>query len=204
MSDLDLAPMRGGLRDSHKGHLAMLAFSALVAGSFSLGALIANEVTPAALNAVRFVLAGILIGAAAAIGPGLKSQHFSAPWRYALLGGVFATYFVLMFYGLKTADPVSAAAVFTLTPAMSGVFGWLLLRQITTPRMALALMIGGAGALWGILESSGGFLRGSEGRGGSYGNHGISEKGVSLELISQIENQNIINIEIGGAGVIAR
>ena len=35
---------------------------------------------------------------AAAIGPGLKSQHFSAPWRYALLGGVFATYFVLMFY----------------------------------------------------------------------------------------------------------
>ena len=63
MSDLDLAPMRGGLRDSHKGHLAMLAFSALVAGSFSLGALIANEVTPAALNAVRFVLAGGLIGA---------------------------------------------------------------------------------------------------------------------------------------------
>ncbi|WP_317385225.1 DMT family transporter [Tritonibacter scottomollicae] len=146
-------PERPALSDGHKGHLAMLAFSALVAGSFSLGAMVANEITPAAINAVRFVLAGTLIGAAAALGPGLRRAHFEAPWRYLLLGGVFAIYFVLMFYGLKTAAPVSAAAVFTLTPAMSGVFGWLLLRQVTTPRMALALAIGGAGALWVIFRA---------------------------------------------------
>ncbi len=142
-----------GLSEVHRGHLAMLLFSALVAGSFSLGAMIANEISPAALNAARFVLAGTLIGAAAALGPGLKPAHFRAPWRYLLLGGVFSIYFVLMFYGLKTANPVSAAAVFTLTPALSGVFGWLLLRQVTTPRMALALAIGGAGALWVIFRA---------------------------------------------------
>ena len=45
------------------GHLAMLAFSALVAGSFSLGSLVANDIAPAALNAVRFVLAAAVIGA---------------------------------------------------------------------------------------------------------------------------------------------
>ncbi|HCE70317.1 MAG TPA: EamA family transporter, partial [Ruegeria sp.] len=50
--------------------------------------------------------------------------------------------FVLMFEGLKTAPPVSAAAVFTLTPVLSAVAGWLLLRQVTTPRMALALAVG--------------------------------------------------------------
>ena len=38
---------------SAQGHLAMLCFSALVAGSFSLGAQVANEITPTALNAVR-------------------------------------------------------------------------------------------------------------------------------------------------------
>ncbi|WP_175582180.1 DMT family transporter [Phaeobacter sp. HF9A] len=141
------------LRDSHKGHLAMLAFSALVAGSFSLGSLVANEIAPAALNALRFVLAGMLIGAACALGPGVKRRDFTAPWRYLLLGSIFAVYFVLMFYGLKTADPVQAAAVFTLTPAMSGVFGWLLLRQVTTARMALALVIGGLGALWVIFRA---------------------------------------------------
>ncbi len=143
----------GGLSADQKGHLAMLTFSALVAGSFSLGAMVANEISPAALNAFRFVLAGILIGAAAAIGPGLKKAHFAAPWRYLLIGSVFTLYFVLMFYGLKTAAPVSAAAVFTLTPVMSGVFGWLILRQITTPRMALALAIGGVGALWVIFRA---------------------------------------------------
>lgn len=41
-----------------RGHLAMLLFSALVAGSFSLGSLAANEIAPAALNAVRFLIAG--------------------------------------------------------------------------------------------------------------------------------------------------
>ena len=131
-----------------QGHLAMLTFSALVAGSFSLGAQAANEIDPAVLNAARFALAAVVIGAAALATTGLPRSAFRAPWRYALLGGTFAVYFVLMFEGLKTAPPVSAAAVFTLTPVMAAGFGWLLLRQITPARMALALAIGAVGALW--------------------------------------------------------
>ena len=136
-----------------RGHLAMLAFSALVAGSFSLGSMIANEITPAALNAARFVIAAVVIGTVASVTHGLRADQFRAPWRYLLLGGMFAGYFVLMFYGLKTAAPVSAAAVFTLTPVLSAIAGWFLLRQVTTPRMALALAIGGAGALWVIFDA---------------------------------------------------
>ncbi|MCV3271790.1 DMT family transporter [Roseobacter sinensis] len=136
-----------------QGHLAMLAFSGLVAGSFSLGAQAANAIDPAVINAVRFVIAAAVIGAAALATTGLPRSAFRAPWRYAVLGGTFAIYFVLMFEGLKTAPPVSAAAVFTLTPVMAAGFGWLLLRQITTPRMALALSIGAAGALWVIFRA---------------------------------------------------
>lgn len=131
----------------------MLCFSALVAGSFSLGSLAANEIAPAALNAARFVLAACVIGGAVLATGGMTRAALSAPWRYVVLGGLFSVYFVLMFEGLKTAPPVSAAAVFTLTPLMSGVFGWLLLRQITTPRMAAALAIGGTGALWVIFRA---------------------------------------------------
>ena len=58
-----------------------------------------------------------------------------------------------MFEGLKTAPPVSAAAVFTLTPMIAGGFGWLLLRQVMTPRMAVALVIGAIGALWVIFRA---------------------------------------------------
>ncbi|MEP1586641.1 MAG: DMT family transporter [Tateyamaria sp.] len=136
-----------------RGHAAMLTFSALVAGSFSLGSLAANEISPTALNAARFVLASCIIGAAVLATGGMTRAALRAPWRYLLLGGLFVIYFVLMFEGLKTAAPVSMAAVFTLTPLMSGLFGWLLLRQITTSRMGLALAIGGAGALWVIFRT---------------------------------------------------
>ncbi|WP_238704966.1 DMT family transporter [Parasedimentitalea marina] len=149
MHDVRGMPQNAALR----GHLAMLAFSALVAGSFSLGSMIANDIAPAALNAARFVLAAALVGSVAMATHGLRLQQFRAPWRFALLGGLFAGYFVLMFYGLKTAAPVSAAAVFTLMPVLSGIAGWFLLRQITTPRMALALAIGGVGALWVIFQA---------------------------------------------------
>ena len=135
-----------------RGHLAMLAFSALVAGSFALGSMAANLIAPAALNAARFALAAVVIGAAALLTTGLPRSAARAPWRYLVLGGLFAGNFVLMFVGLKTAPPVSAAAVFTLTPVMAAGFCWLLLRQITTPRIALALMIGAAGALWVIFR----------------------------------------------------
>ncbi|MCF3595319.1 DMT family transporter [Rhodobacteraceae bacterium LMO-12] len=135
------------------GHLAMLVFSALVAGSFSLGAMAAPHIAPAALTAPRFLLAAVLVGVAAMATTGLPRQSWRAPWRYVVLGGVFAAYFVLMFEGLKTAAPVSAAAVFTLTPLISALIGYVILRQVTTPRMALALSLGAMGALWVIFRA---------------------------------------------------
>ncbi len=132
------------------GHMAMLLFSLLIAGSFSFGTRIANLMEPTALMALRFAISGVVVGSFAALGPGLKLRYFDAPWRYLMLGGLFAIYFGLMFEGLKTASPVSAAAVFTLTPIMSAFFGYFLLRQITTFWMAAALMIGAVGALWVI------------------------------------------------------
>lgn len=147
-----------GLPQPARGHLAMLAFSALVAGSFSLGVLAAPHIDPGALSVVRFVLAGVLVGVAAAATTGLPRQAWAAPWRYLVLGGLLGAYFVLMFEGLKTAPPVSAAAVFTLTPLMAAGFGWLFLRQRLTGRMALALGIGGVGALWVIFRADLGAL----------------------------------------------
>ncbi|KIN73989.1 DMT family transporter [Sulfitobacter guttiformis] len=136
-----------------QGHLAMLLFSALVAGSFSLGGMVANDITPLALNAVRFVIAAIVLGIVAMVTTGIPRSALAAPWRYLVLGGLFIIYFVLMFEGLKTSAPVSSAAVFTLVPAMAGIFGWFLLRQRMTPRIAMALCFGGLGALWVIFRA---------------------------------------------------
>lgn len=135
-----------------RGHLAMLLFSLLVAGSFSLGAIVANDISPAALNTVRFFIAGAVIGTAAIVTTGIPKSATRAPWRYILLGGIFAGYFVLMFEGLKTATAVSASAVFTLTPIISAFAGYFLLKQITTTWMAAALAIGAGSAVWVIFR----------------------------------------------------
>ena len=138
---------------AQSGHLAMLAFSALVAGSFSLGALAAPLISPAAMTVARFGLAGALVGAAAfASKGGVPRSAAAAPWRYLVLGGLLACYFVLMFEGLHTAAAVPTAAVFTLTPLMAAGFGWILLRQVTSVRMAVALALGAAGAVWVIFR----------------------------------------------------
>ena len=141
------------LTEPQRGHLAMLTFSALVAGSFSLGSMAAPLIDPLALSAVRFLIAGALVGAAAFATTGIRRSALQAPWRYLILGSLLAAYFVLMFQGLKTAEPVATAAVFTLTPLMAAGFGWLTLRQRLTPRMGLALAIGAIGALWVIFRA---------------------------------------------------
>ncbi|MEM1272846.1 MAG: DMT family transporter [Pseudomonadota bacterium] len=139
--------------DARAGHIAMLVFSMLVAGSFALGSHVANLIDPAAISAVRFTIAASAIGALLWLRGGIPSSVWAAPWRYFVLGGLYAAYFVAMFEGLKTATPVSTAAVFTLTPILSAGFGWLMMRQITTPRVAIALAVGASGALWVIFRA---------------------------------------------------
>ncbi len=140
------------LTQPQRGHLAMLGFSALVAGSFSLGSVAAPFVDAAALTTLRFLIAALLVGIAAGLSGGLTRRMWAAPWRYGVLGALMAAYFVLMFEGLKTAPAVATAAVFTLTPVMSAGFGWVLLRQGLTLRMAVALALGASGALWVIFR----------------------------------------------------
>jgi drug/metabolite transporter (DMT)-like permease len=137
-----------------RGHLAMLCFSGLIAGSFTLGAQAAVHISPSALTAARFVIATLIVGGAAFATTGVSRQDFQAPWRYFLMGGLLGFYFVMMFEGLKTASPVSASVVFTLAPVISAFAGYMLLRQITTKRMALALVVGAIGALWVIFDAN--------------------------------------------------
>jgi drug/metabolite transporter (DMT)-like permease len=134
-------------------HFAMLLFAVLIAGSFSLGHQAAPYIGAAALNAVRFTIAtGLLSGIVMAMSWGRLPLPV-AIWRYAILGGLMAIYFILMFVALKLTDPVSTGAVFTLVPLMSAGFGWLFLRQSTRPVVLLASAIAACGAIWVIFQA---------------------------------------------------
>ena len=132
----------------------MLAFSGLVAGSFALGVKVANDITPAAFTLIRFVIAVSILATVLLIKTEFTKKVFKAPWRFFVLGGCIAIYFVLMFEGLKIASSVYLAAVFTFAPLLSGLFGYILLRQKMSLSIFTALIIGAIGALWVVFEGN--------------------------------------------------
>lgn len=137
-----------------RGHLAMVGFAALIAGSFSLAPRALPYIDAVALNVVRYVIA---VAAMAGVVFGLGRQKFvwpAAPWRYLVLGGLMAFYFVTMFVALTMTSPVSTSAVFTLTPLMTVGFGLLLAGQTFGPMLFVSLLIAATGSVWVIFGGS--------------------------------------------------
>lgn len=135
-----------------RGHLAMITFAALIAGSFSFGRLALPYVDPAPLNAMRYVIA---VAVMAGYTFGIRGHKFSvpeAPWRFLILGGLMAFYFVSMFIALTMTSPVSTSAVFTLTPVMTAIFGLFLLGQTFGALVVLSLFIAATGSIWVIFD----------------------------------------------------
>lgn len=136
-----------------KGHAAMLLFASLISGSFTLGHLTAPHVDPGALTSLRFLLAAaVMAGAILAGRKGERRLSVRAPWRFLVLGILLGAYFVLMFEALRLTDPVSLAAVFTMTPLMTALFAFVLLRQPVGPLVAASLLLAASGALWVIFR----------------------------------------------------
>ena len=132
----------------------MLAFSGLVAGSFALGVRVANDISPAAFTLLRFVVAVSVLGTFVLTRVPIPKSVFAAPWRYFILGACISIYFVLMFEGLKFASSLSLAAMFTFAPLLSGLFGFVLMRQRMTIWIFLGLIIGAYGALYVIFNGN--------------------------------------------------
>jgi drug/metabolite transporter (DMT)-like permease len=129
----------------------MLAFSALVSLSFFLGQFIARDIDPGALMAARFAIAAlVLLGLLRLFG---AVPAWRAPWRFVLIGGLMAAYFITMFEALRITTAVSTAAVFTLTPLVAAGVGLLVLRQRSGAYVVGALLIGAAGAVWVIFRA---------------------------------------------------
>jgi drug/metabolite transporter (DMT)-like permease len=135
-------------------HLGMLLFAAFIAGSFTSGALAVPYLAPAPLNAVRFILAALLMGAFAF---GIARQKFAfpkAPWRFGITGFLTAIYFVTMFIALTMTLPVATSAVYTLVPIMTAVTAYFLVGQRAGPAVMLSLLLASIGAIWVIFRGN--------------------------------------------------
>ena len=139
-------------REKLKGHLAMLLFAVLIAGSFSFGGLAARYMEAEPLMLWRYILT-IVVMAALAFGafkvPAVRPKE---AWRFLLLGGLIAVYMLTMFMALEFTSPVATGAVFTLMPLLSAGFALPVLGQKTRPGVLAGLLIAAAGAVWVIFR----------------------------------------------------
>ena len=153
-------PARAGLsthatgREKLKGHLAMLLFAVLIAGSFSFGGLAARYMEAEPLTLWRYIMT-IVVMAALAFGafrvPAVWPKEI---WRFLLLGGLIAIYMLTMFTALEYTSPIAPGAVFTLMPLLSAGFALPVLGQKTRPGVLAGLVIAAAGAVWVIFRGN--------------------------------------------------
>jgi len=149
-------------RDRLAGHLAMVLFAAMIASSFSVGALALQHIEPAPLNSLRYAIAAAMVGVFTF---GIRRHRLALPpatWRFAVIGGLMAVYFLTMFIALTMTAPVSTSAVFTLVPIMTAFFGVLLVGQVVRPVVGVSLAIAAVGALWMIFDADVSDLMGFE------------------------------------------
>lgn len=135
------------------GHGAMLVYSALVAFSFTFGDLVADDIDPAVLTTLRFAIAGAVL---AVIARALRtSLHdiWVASWRWLIIGGLSAAYFITMFEALRVTTTLSTAAVFTLSPFLAAAVGLALGGARPDRVLIIALTLGCVGALWVIFRA---------------------------------------------------
>ncbi|MDO9414991.1 DMT family transporter [Pararhizobium sp.] len=140
-------------REKLLGHLAMLLFSVLIAGSFSFGGLATQHMAAGPLTLWRYLLTMAVLGL---LTFGIMRVPFRFPaevWRFVTLGGLIALYMLTMFKALEFTNPVSTGAVFTLMPLMSAGFAFLLLGQHTRPGVMAGLIIAALGAVWVIFRA---------------------------------------------------
>ena len=136
------------------GHMAMLMFSLLVSGSFVLGSIIANLISPDLVTFLRFLIAFIAIAILILYQSKFCFLKYLSIGRSLILGALISIYFITMFEGLKTASSTSMAVVFTLTPLLAGFFDLIFSNRVMSKKVWITVVVAAVGALWIIFDGN--------------------------------------------------
>ena len=142
------------LKSVSSGHLAMLMFSLLVSGSFVLGSIIANLISPDLVTFLRFLIAFLVITILILFQSKVRFIKYLSVWRSLILGALISIYFITMFEGLKTASSTSMAVVFTLTPLLAGFFDLIFSNRVMSKKVWITVVVAAIGALWIIFDGN--------------------------------------------------
>lgn len=129
-------------------HALMLLAMLLIASSFNVGASIAESVPPSVLMLLRFSLAAVLFAPFVFLKYGFKVPGFGNMRRYALLSLPLVIFFWCMFESLRYTSALNTGALYTLVPAITAFYAWMLNKERVDRKRLFGLALGTFGALW--------------------------------------------------------
>ena len=128
-------------------HFLMIIAAGLVSTSFTVGAAITQELDPAVLTLIRFVLAAGLFGPWVYYRNGFCFSP-SLFLRCALISGCLVIFFCCMFLSLRYTTALNTSVIFALVPSISGGYALVINRERLGRGQLLALLCGMIGVVW--------------------------------------------------------
>jgi len=129
-------------------HALMLVIMVLVAGSFPVAGLITDALAPELMMFVRFLFAALLFAPYVFIKNGWHIPAIDRLFAYALISIPLVVFFWCMFESLRYTSVINTGALYTVVPAITAVFAYIINRDLTNRRRKIGLLIGTVGALW--------------------------------------------------------
>jgi drug/metabolite transporter (DMT)-like permease len=154
--DNKLQPLEGG--GQIRVHLLLLVSTSLVSTSFIVAKHITETLDPLGLTLVRFGLAALILLPIVALRHGLRVSMASL-LRYGAVSGCLVIFFWAMFLSLRYTSSLNVSVIFTLVPAISGIYAAWFARERIGVNLLLVLSIGLIGALWVIFRGDVHLLR---------------------------------------------
>lgn len=135
-----------------KAHCLMTLTMFLAATSFPVGSSIANELSPVVLMFARFTLAALLFCPYVFYKNGFKLPPVKRLVSYAFLSIPLTVFFWCMFESLRHTSVLNTGALFTLVPAITAIFTFLINKESSTIFRSFGLGLGTIGALWIVFK----------------------------------------------------
>lgn len=130
----------------------MLLAMMLVATSFPVGSLITNELPPAILMLLRYLIAVMLFLPLVIFKYQIKRPSLDSIARYFLISAPLVVFFWCMFESLRYTSVLNTGALYTLVPAITAVYALLINKESTGRTRSIGLLFGTFGALWIIFR----------------------------------------------------
>ena len=135
-----------------RAHLGMVVYTLIIAGSFPVVSAITPGHDSIVLTFWRFLAATLVFALMLPFRRGARRPPgIGDLGRYAVVGGSYGLFFILMFEALKETSPINTSTIYTTLPLMTALLGGLMGEPVRLRQLGI-LALSMAAAIWVVFR----------------------------------------------------